>query len=553
MHYIDWAVLLITLVAVFLYGYRQVHKSQQTNSTSYLSGERNLKWWTIGLSIMATQASAVTFLSTPGQAYMYGMEFGQFYFGLPIAMILIAWFALPKYYNLHVSTAYQYLEQRFGIGMRTLTAAIFLVLRGVSSAITLLAPSIVLSVALGWNLELTTLAMSGFVILYTTLGGNEAVSRTQELQMTIMLLGLIAAFFSVLYWLPGLSLPDAWHIARLSGKTTVIDTGFSWTDRYNLWSGLFAALFLFLSYFGTDQSQVGRYLSGRSLRESRLGLLMNGMIKIPMQLLVLSVGVMVFVFYQFNIPPLHFNPQQRKLVLTSAHATEYQHLTHQHDSIALAKSAYLLEHGRRAEPTKIAAFDQSLQAVRSRAAALVKQADPTAKSANDADYVFIHFVLSRFPVGMVGLMLAMIFCAAWSTTASELTALTAASINDIYRRSLVPGRSDAHYLRAAKLCNILWGVLLAVFALSAGMFENLIQAVNMAGSVFYGTILGIFATAFYLKQVGGSAVFVGALVAQSLVIWLFFGVSTDAYLWYIPLGAATVMLVSMLVQFFLRR
>jgi solute:Na+ symporter, SSS family len=548
MHLIDWAILVFTLVAIFIYGFRQMHKAQLTDSKTYLTGERNLKWWTIGLSIMATQASAVTFLSTPGQAYLDGMEFGQFYFGLPLAMVLIAYFVLPIYYRLNVSTPYAYLEIRFGLPMRTLTAIIFLMLRGVSSAITLLAPSIVLSVALGWNLEATTLGMSVFVIAYTTLGGNEAVSRTQELQMTVMLLGLIAAFVAILFWLPELTLTEAWHIASLSGKTKIVDTSFSWSDRYNLWSGCIASMFLFLSYFGTDHSQVSRYLSGRSLKESRMGLLLNGLIKIPMQLLVLSVGVMVFVFYQLNTPPLHFNARNTQIVLESARADTYHALEHQHDSIAAVKAIYLLQQGVQASPQVVAQYDATIKTLRTEAASLIKEADPTLKSVNDADYIFIHFVLSQFPKGLIGFMLAMIFCAAWSTTASELAALTAVSIGDIYQRSLVPGRSDAHYLRAAKFSHILWGALLSVFALSANMFENLIQAVNMAGSVFYGTILGIFATAFFLKRVGGTAVFIGAVVAQAVVLWLFFGVSKDAYLWYIPLGTGLVMVVGLVVE-----
>jgi solute:Na+ symporter, SSS family len=544
---LDWAVLITALLAVFLYGFWKIRKSAPADSSTYLAGNKNLKWWTIGLSIMATQASAVTFLSTPGQAYQDGMEFGQFYFGMPIAMILLAIFVLPYYYNLKVTTAYEFLEQRFGLPMRVFTAIIFLVLRGVSSAITLLAPSIVLSVALGWDLQLTTICMSAFVLVYTVLGGNEAVSRTQEIQMAIMLLGLVTAFVCILYWLPDLSLVQAWHIAGLSGKTKLIDTQFSWTDRYNIWTGMLATVFLFLSYFGTDQSQVGRYLSGKSLRESRIGLLFNGLLKIPMQLLVLSVGIMVFVFYQMNTPPLHFNPENRQMVLASQVAEPYKALELQHDSVAQIRSAYLLSHKTAPDARVVQKLDAEIKTLRKQAESLIKQANPTAKT-TDTDYVFIHFVRTQFPPGLVGFILAMIFCAAWSTTASELSALTAASINDLYKRVIKPGASDAHYLKAAKWVTVLWGVLLAVIALKAGLFENLIQAVNMAGSVFYGTILGIFATAFYLKSVGGRAVMMGALAAQSLTIYLFFWVSRDAYLWYIPLATFVTMLLAFLLQ-----
>jgi solute:Na+ symporter, SSS family len=546
----DWLVLLVTLLGVFFYGYWGMRKQKRVDSTTFLAGTRNLKWWTICLSIMATQASAVTFLSTPGQAFEHGMEFGQFYFGLPIAMIIIATFILPIYYKLQVTTAYEYLEERFGLPMRTFTALIFLVLRSVSSAITLLAPSIVLSIALGWNLEWTTLFMSVFVIIYTAFGGNEAVSRTQELQMSIMLIGLVSAFGYVLYQMPGYTASEAWQIAGMSGRTKLVDTSFSWTDRYNIWSAMFATVFLFLSYFGTDQSQVGRYLSGASIQESRTGLLLNGFLKIPMQLLVLAVGVMVFAFYQVNPAPLHFNPQNEKIVLASAYAEPYKVVGAHYDSLKQVKAQYLRAHKTESSTISqslVLDLDAQIKQKRKEGAELITKADPSAKT-TDSDYVFIHFVLHHFPVGLVGFVLAMIFCAAWSTTASELQALTAATINDIYRRSIRKGASDAHYLKAARMSTVLWGCFLAAFALKAGLFENLIQAVNMAGSVFYGTILGIFATAFYLKRVDGVGVMIGAAVAQTLVLVLFFGVSKDAYLWYIPLATAVTMVVGLAVS-----
>jgi solute:Na+ symporter, SSS family len=547
----DWFILIGTLLIVFVYGWYQMRNTPAAADTeSYLVGTKNLKWWTIGLSIMATQASAVTFLSTPGQAYSDGIEFGQFYFGMPLAMILIALFVAPRYYKMQVTTAYSFLEERFGVGMRTFTAVIFLLLRSVSSAITLLAPSIVLSVALGWDLQMTTLLMSGFVIAYTALGGNEAVSRTQELQMAIMLAGLIAAFVCIVYWLPDTNLTQAWSIATASGRTKLIDWSFSWGDRYNIWSGMLATVFLFLSYFGTDQSQVGRYLSGKSLKEIQIGLVLNGLLKVPMQLLVLSVGVMVFVFYQLHTPPLHFNPQNQTAVLQSAYAPEYALLQARHDSLNTAKSTWLHQQvstGATIDTATTATYDRSIKQIRKQATALIQKVNPAA-NVKDSDYVFIHFVLSRFPSGLIGFIIAMIFCAAWSTTASELSALTAASITDIYRRSLRPNQTDAHYLRASKWTTIIWGCILALIALKAGFFENLIQAVNMAGSVFYGTILGIFATAFYLHRVQGIAVMIGALVAQSVVLFLFLLVSKDAFLWYIPLGAGLVMGVGYVVQ-----
>jgi solute:Na+ symporter, SSS family len=551
MHFYDWLVLIVTLLAVFVYGLLHMRFEQKADTTEYLTGGKNLKWWTIGLSIMATQASAITFLSTPGQAYADGMEFGQFYFGMPIAMILLSIFVLPFYYHLNVTTAYEYLEQRFGLPMRSLTAAIFLIQRGVSSAITLLAPSIVLSVALGWELQTTTLMMSVFVIAYTTLGGNELVSRTQEIQMAVMLIGLVTAFVCIVYWLPAdIHLNDAWQIAGASGKTKLVDTSFSWSDRYNIWTGLIAGVFLFLSYFGTDQSQVGRYLSGKSLKESRMGILMNGFLKIPMQLLVLAVGVMVFVFYQFNTPPLHFNPKNHEKVMASEYASQYRSVQLTHDSLVTIKQTYLQLQGNqnaRLDAQTIGQMDSEIKKTRAAATALILKADPTAQ-AKDTDYVFIHFVLSQFPRGLIGFIIAMIFCAAWSTTASELSALTATSVSDIYKRSLVPGKSDAHYLKVAKWTTVIWGAILSFIALKAGLFENLIQAVNMAGSVFYGTILGIFTTAFYLKRVQGLAVFIAAVLTQAVILYLFLQVSKDAYLWYIPLATGLVMVLSLVIQ-----
>lgn len=556
MQTLDWIVLVGTLAFIVIYG---LWKSRHTRSSEgFLAGHRDLPWWTIGLSIMATQASAITFLSTPGQAFSDGMQFVQFYFGMPIAMIFLSIFVLPVYYRARITTAYEFLEQRFDLRMRSLTAFLFLIQRGVAAAISIYAPSIILCAVFGWNLALTNFAMAVFVVIYTTSGGSSAVSRTQELQMTIMMGGLVLAFILVLYKLPPeVSLSEAWQIAGATGKTQAIDWSFSWHDRYNIWSGVLGATFLFLSYFGTDQSQVGRYLSGRTLKQSRFGLLFNGFVKIPMQFLVLSVGVMVFVFYQYTKPPLHFNQANRVKVEGTAQEAAYERLETRADSLFLLKQAVLQtytaalqtreeETAQRAK-NELQALESQRTGLRSEAETLIKAAAPQADT-KDKDYVFIDFILHHIPVGLVGLMLAMIFCASWSTTASELSALAATTVSDIYRRSVAPGRDDTHYFRASRVATVLWGAFIMVFATYADLFDNLIQAVNMVGSIFYGTILGIFFTAFFLKKVGGKAVFWGAVAAQATVAYLFFFVDKDAYLWYNPLGCGIVMGLSSVLQ-----
>ncbi len=556
MQNLDWFVLVATLAGVVLYG---IWKSRNVRgSDNFLAGQRNLPWWTIGLSIMATQASAITFLSTPGQGFTDGMQFVQFYFGLPIAMIFIVIFILPVYYKLNVTTAYEFLEKRFDVRMRTLTAALFLIQRGMAAAISIYAPSIILCAVFGWNLAATNFMMAVFVVIYTTSGGSAAVSRTQELQMTIMLGGLILAFFLILGKLPAnVGLSEAWHIAGATGKTQVIDWTFDWNDRYNVWSGVLGATFLFLSYFGTDQSQVGRYLSGKSLKESRIGLIFNGIIKIPMQFLVLSVGVMVFVFFQFNKGPLYFNDANRAKVTGTPKEAAFERLERSADSIFIEKQSVLVRYTTALQTEDITAQNaaqqdlQSLEkqrtALHTESEAIIKEVVPNLES-HDKDYIFINYVLKHIPVGLIGLMLAMIFCASWSTTSSEISALTATSVSDIYRRLIAPNHDDAHYLRISKWVTVGWGAFIVVFATFADLTDNLIQAVNMIGSLFYGTILGIFFTAFFLKKVGGRAVFLASIVAEIVVITLFFTVSKDAYLWYNPLGCGLVMGISRLIQ-----
>ncbi|MFN0217025.1 MAG: sodium:solute symporter family transporter [Saprospiraceae bacterium] len=550
MHLIDWAVLGGTLAFILIYGVWKSRKEAISSPDDFLAGKRDLPWWTIGLSIMATQASAVTFLSTPGQSFADGMQFVQFYFGMPIAMLFLAFFVLPIYYKLRITTAYEYLEQRFDLRMRSLTALLFLFQRGMAAGISILAPSIILSAVFGWNLALTNFFMAVFVVIYTTSGGSSAVSRTQELQMTVMLGGLVLAFFLILNALPnGLGVSGAWQIAAATGKTQVFDWNFDWNDRYNVWSGILGGTFLFLSYFGTDQSQVGRYLSGKTLRESRIGLIFNGIIKIPMQMLVLAVGVMVFVFYQFNQPPLHFNHADRAKLVGTAQAAEYLQLESA-DAQIFGEKQQALQELRQAHETNDQAQTQraidQLQTLEAQRTDLLAQSKNLFKragvsgDASDKDYVFINFVLQHIPIGLVGLMLAMIFCASWSTTASELSALSATSVSDIYRRSLAPGKTDAHYLQASKVATVVWGGIIIAFAIFASFAENLIQAVNMIGSMFYGTILGIFFTAFFVKKVKGRAVFMAAVVTEVIVLFCFW-LNKDAYLWYNPLGCGLVM------------
>jgi solute:Na+ symporter, SSS family len=569
---IDWSVLFLTLSAIVVYGLWITRRSATEKANDYLAGERNLPWWTIGLSIMSTQASAITFLSTPGQGFEDGMQFVQFYFGIPIAMVILAYWVVPIYYRLRVTTAYEYLEQRFDVRMRSLTAALFLVQRGLGAGLSIYAPSIIFSMVFGWDLVVTNLLMCSFVILYTTTGGSEAVSRTQQLQMTIMLGGLILAFVLALNALPeGIGWREAWQVASSANKTQIIDWGFhtdaagtsyfDWSDRYNVWSGILGATFLFMSYFGTDQSQVGRYLSGRSLRESRMGLLFNGLIKIPVQLLILGVGVIVFVFYQYNPPPLHFNTTQRDWVRKSHFEPAFQRLEQQADSIFQIKQLRLAEPPCATQQAALNELEQARKQLRQSAKMLIWQADPKCDTAlyqlsrtqpeflpkkvneryKDTDYVFIYYVLRHIPTGLVGVLLAMIFCAAWSTTASELNALTATTVSDFYRRHWVTGRSDQHYLQVARLTTVLWGGIITCVAIYNRLFDNLIQAVNMIGSVFYGPILGIFFTAFFLKKVGATAVFWAAVIAQILIAGLFFWVSRDPFLWYVPLGCGLVM------------
>ncbi len=542
-----------TLLSIVAYGVWYTRKVD--NVQSYLLGDRDLPWWTIGLSVMATQASAITFLSTPGQAYEDGMRFAQFYFGLPVAMVILCVFVLPIYYRLKVYTAYEYLEGRFDLRTRTLTAILFLIQRGLAAGLTIYAPAIILSTILGWSLRWTVLFIGALVIFYTMLGGTKAVSVTQKQQMIVILSGMFIAAMILIFQLPpDVGFGDAVGVAGKMGKLNVVDFEFDLSNRYNFWSGMIGGVFLFLSYFGTDQSQVQRYLSGKSLNESRLGLLFNGILKVPMQFLVLFVGILVFVFFQFQQPPIHFNSANLEKLENTEYADDLANLQAQHNTLFLTQQeevrALMGAIDQNDEPAiseiqqRLSTLRETDRELRNETKDLILQADPASKI-KDTDYVFITFVTEYLPVGLVGLLLAVIFSAAMSSTASELNALATTTVVDLYRRSFAKDKTDRHYLNASKAFTAVWGGIALIFAATANLFENLIQAVNIIGSLFYGAILGIFVVAFFMKKVGGRAVFIGALIAEAIVLIIFTLNSMEiiniAYLWLNLIGCTLVM------------
>ncbi len=557
---LDWIVLIGTVTAIVSYG--AWHSRNIRDAASYARGDGTLRWPTIGLSIMATQASAITFISTPGQGFDAGMGFVQFYLGLPLAMIVISAVFVPVFYRLEVRTAYEYLEHRFDVRVRYLGGLLFLLGRGLAAGITIYAPSIILSQILGWPLQPMILIIGVIVIVYTVSGGTQAVSITQKHQMIVMMTGLVVAATIVVLKLPdNVSLPSAVKLAGVLGRMDVISFDLNFTSRYNFWSGLAGGFFLALSYFGTDQSQVQRYLSGRSVAESRLGLLFNGIFKIPMQFLILFTGVMVFVFYIFVRPPVHFDAPTLAQV-QRARPAEVAALDLRYDARLAdqraAAFAYLTARDGAGEPAARAALQQAAKdvaAVRDDTKKLIHDTLPQAQT-RDTDHVFLSFVLSHLPIGIVGLLIAVILCAAMSSVASELLALGTTTTNDFYlriRKSLGrPAGTPETDLRMAKILTILWGGFAILFASTARLFDNLIEAVNILGSIFYGTILGLFVVAFFLKRVAGTAALVGGLVAQTLIVILFF-VSDLGFLWFNVIACVTVMLVSLLVQAVLKR
>lgn len=561
---LDWFVLIFTLVSIVTYGIWKTRGAKDLQS--YLKGNNDAKWWGIGISIMATQASAITFLSTPGQAYTDGMRFIQFYFGLPIAMIILSVTFLPIFYKLKVYTAYEYLETRFDLKTRTLAAFLFLIQRGLATGITIYAPSIILSTLLNWNLTLTNIFIGLLVILYTVSGGTKAVTQTQKQQMAVMMGGMILAGILVINMLPNnISFLDAVNVAGKMGKLNLVNFDFDLDDRYNFWTGTTAALFLFLSYFGTDQSQVQRYLTGKSLAQSRLGLIMNGLLKIPMQLIILFIGVMVFVFYQFNTPPIFFNKVELNNIKSSNYSEEVNNLENEfkvlHDKktvdiYSLLDAQKNEDKGRVQELKRsVLSIERKMHEINNNVKTIVIKNNPSAET-NDKDYIFMSYVIDYLPTGIIGLLFAVMFCAAMSSTASELNALASTTTIDIYKRSIKKKENDRHYLMSSKYFTLLWGVLAILFATTASLFENLIQAVNLLGSLFYGTILGIFVVAFYFKNVKSNAVFYCAIAAEIMVVsihflnhyqlapnWLQMG-----YLWYNVVGCLLVILFATLTQ-----
>jgi len=552
---LDAVVLFGTLAAIVGYGVWKTRHAQ--DAAAYLHGGYADKWHTIGLSVMATQASAITFLSTPGQAYTDGMRFLQFYFGLPLAMVVLSVAFVPRFYGLRVFTAYELLEARFDRKTRQLAAFLFLIQRGLSAGITIYAPAIVLSTVLGWSLQLTSISIGALVILYTVSGGTRAVSQTQKHQMVVMLGGMAVAFVVVVMRLPPeLPLGRAMRLAGVLGKMNVVDFSARIDSRYTFWSGITGGFFLALSYFGTDQSQVQRYLSGRSITESRLGLLFNGLFKIPMQFLILLTGVMVFVLHQTERPPVYFNQPALAAVRGSPRAGELATLEASQAALAARKQTAIRAWSAALErrdqtsaaqgETQLRAAEAGTEIVRGNVRRLVREVAPRAE-ANDTDYVFISFVLGHLPRGLVGLLLAVILCAALSSTASELTALGGTTVVDFYKRSFRPDATDAHTVRAAKLFTAGWGVLAVAFAALASLVDNLIQAVNILGSLFYGTILGLFLVALFTKRLRATPVFVAALLSEGIVIvaWL----TTDiGFLWFNVIGCALVVALSWLLQ-----
>ena len=559
MQKIDWIVLVITLLFIVIYGVWKT-KGSTKNVEDYILGNNETPWWTVGLSVMATQASAITFLSTPGQAYHDGMGFVQFYFGLPIAMVVICITFIPIYHKLKVFTAYEYLEQRFDLKTRSLAAILFLVQRGLGTGITIYAPSIILSSILGWNLTHLNIIIGTLVIIYTFSGGTKAVNVTQKYQMFVIMFGMFVTFFLILHLLPNdMTFGNALHIAGANDKMNIVDFSFDPETRYTFWSGITGGFFLALSYFGTDQSQVGRYLSGKSVRESQMGLIMNGFLKVPMQFFILLIGVMVFVFFQFNPVPLNFNPNNKIAIEKSIYKTEYHQLEKQLVDLSEEKKEFNLlyidhlnqNYDNPILRRKLTAISNKENDLRDQAKELISKADDKAET-NDKDYVFINFILTYLPKGLIGLLLAVILSAAMSSTASGLTALASTTAIDIYKRNLKSPKSEKHYVNATKLFTVFWGIIAILFACVGTLFENLIQLVNIIGSVFYGTVLGIFLVGFYIKYIRAKAIFWGAISSQLAIFYIFY-LDIVSFLWLNFIGAVLTILVSLFLQTFVFR
>ena len=562
MQLFDWIILIVTLLFIVIYGAWKTKGSK--NVEDFILGNNETPWHVVGLSVMATQASAITFLSTPGQAYHDGMGFVQFYFGLPIAMVVICVTFIPLYHKYKVYTAYEYLEKRFDLKTRSLAAILFLFQRGLGTGLTIYAPAIILSAILGWNLTYMNIVIGVLVIIYTFSGGTKAVNVTQKQQMFVIMSGMFITFFLILHYLPNdMTFTSALHIAGANDKMNIVNFSFDPEEKYTFWSGITGGFFLALAYFGTDQSQVGRYLSGRSVKESQMGLIMNGLLKVPMQFFILLTGVMVFVFFQFNPVPLNFNPNNKAMIEKSAFKGEYNDLEKKLDDLSEDKKVINLlyidqlnqDYDNPILRKELVALSNKEKDLRDRAKEIILKADSNSET-NDKDYVFFHFILNYLPRGLIGLLLAVIISAAMSSTASGLNALASTTAIDIYKRNVKGEKSDRHYLYATKFFTLLWGVIAILFACVGTLFENLIQLVNIIGSIFYGTVLGIFLVGFYLKNVQSKAIFYSALISQSTIFIIYYyaiyiypsGQEKLGYLWLNFIGATLTIVISLLLQ-----
>jgi len=560
MQLLDWIVLIASLI--FIVGYGLWKGRRNRDIQDYLVANRSMKWFTIGLSIMATQASAITFLSGPGQAYTDGMRFLQFYFGLPIAMVILSIIAVPVYHRLKVLTAYEFIENRFDLKMRALTSFLFLIQRGLAAGLTIFAPALILSAILGWDIIWTNMLVGGLVIIYTAYGGTPAVNTTHLYQMGIIFLGMFAAFFTALWFLPdGIGLLDVTQLAGKMNKLNTLDFHFDLNNRYNIWAGIIGGCFLHLSYFGTDQSQVQRYLTGKSEAHSKLGLLFNGLVKVPMQFFILFCGIVVFVFYQFITPPLFFNAAETEQIRQSSAGNEYRQIEVRFNRVAEDKKKHVLELAQaiREEDHVAQSVAQiqvlekqaSLQNLKQEGVALLRKNNPQIDP-NDTNYIFLYFVVHVLPAGVIGLVIACILAASMSSTSAELNALASTTVVDIYKRFSRNKNNARHDLRISRLATTLWGVYAIFTAIFVSRLGSLIEAVNILGSLFYGTMLGIFLAAFYLKRVRSNAVFTSAIVAELAVLtcFQFTGIS---FLWYNVIGCLVVLSLSPLLEIFLKK
>lgn len=558
---LDWVVLVVTLALIIVYG---IYKSRTTKDLDgYLLSNRSLPWYIILLSIMGTQASAITFISAPGQAYTDGMRFVQYYFGLPLAAIVICISFIPAFSRLKVYTAYEYLENRFDLKTRAVTSFLFLLQRGLSTGISVFAPSIVLSLLFDWNIYITILLIGGMLIIYTVMGGAKAVAHTQKIQFLIIMGAMFLAAYFIIKRLPqNIGLTDALSIGGKLGKLNIITTGikedgqFDWGDRYNIFSGILGSFFFMLSYFGTDQSQVGRYLTAKNLKESRIGILMNGIVKVPMQFFILMIGVLVFTFYQFNSAPAFFNNYELKRLETSPYKNELVVLQQQLAVVDAEKSTVLVEYGSNKSDQALLHMQQlqtQTDEVRKSIKELIKKNNG---KNNDTNYIFLRFVLDHLPTGLVGLIIAVIFLASWSSIGAALNSLASTTIVDVHKRLLRKNDTSEKDYKFSKLYSLLWGVFCIAIAMYVSSSDgSLIEAVNILGSLFYGTILGIYLVAFYAKKVKGNAVFIAAILSEVLIVVLFSLNETKVislgWLWLSAIGALSVVGFGLIIQYLL--